>query len=131
MVRQRRQAQQPGCIARGPRHRRGRSGPDRRRSTVASEHSQERADLITRQFKQHQAWYEAQGIGRRDFLRLIAKGTAAATVFPALLATGAVSPKEVLAASQPDPAPRPGAPAAQSSNVIVIGTLGEAQTINP
>lgn len=96
-----------------------------------SDRSQERADLITRQFRKYQAWYEEQGIGRRDFLRLIAKGTAAATVFPALLATGAVSPQEAAAASQPDPLSQPGQLQAQSTNWIVVGTLGEAATINP
>lgn len=99
---------------------------------MSSEISRERADLIKRQFDKYQAWYGEQGIGRRDFLRLIAKGTAAATVFPALLATSAVTPTEVAEASQPDPAPAPalGRPASRGGSIL-IATLGEAQTINP
>jgi peptide/nickel transport system substrate-binding protein len=114
--------------------------------------SRERADLIVRQFHRYQSYFARQGVDRRQFLRMIALGGAAATVLPVLEACGAATPAEVkqataapAATSAPaQPAPT-AAPAAQPTSAaaaaqagapkrggrIIVGTLGEAQTINP
>ncbi|MBV9544171.1 MAG: ABC transporter substrate-binding protein [Chloroflexi bacterium] len=113
--------------------------------------SRERIDLIVRQFQRHQTYFERRGVDRRQFLRMIAMGGAAATVLPILEACGAASPAEVrqaqATATLPPAAPTPtagsaaagptagtaaatGGPAKQGGR-IVIGTLGEAQSINP
>jgi peptide/nickel transport system substrate-binding protein len=114
--------------------------------------SHERADLIVRQFHRYQAYFARQGVDRRQFLRMIALGGAAATVLPILEACGAATPAEVkqatavpAATSAPAAQPAPTtAPAAQPTSAaaaqagapkrggrIIVGTLGEAQTINP
>src|SRR5216683_1921460 len=108
--------------------------------------SPERADLIVSQFHRYEAYFARQGVGRRQFLRLIAMGSAAATVMPILQACGAATPAEVAqATAKPAAAPTgqsasaaatPAATAAAAGapkrgGRIIIGTLGEAQTINP
>jgi len=106
--------------------------------------SRERADLIVRQFHRYQAYFARQGVDRRQFLRMIAMGGAAATVLPILQACGAATPAEVAQATarpaatapvaQPTTATSNGAAqggAAKRGGRIVIGTLGEAQSINP
>ena len=115
--------------------------------------SRARAELIVRQFHRYQAYFERQGVDRRQFLRMIALGGAAATVLPVLEACGVASPAEVRQATQvpaaaPTAAPT-SAPAAAAAPTaapaaaptvagapkqggrIIIGTLGEAQSINP
>jgi peptide/nickel transport system substrate-binding protein len=106
--------------------------------------SSERADLIVRQFHRYEAYFARQGVGRRQFLRLIAIGGAAAAVLPVLQACGAATPTEIAqatttpgsrvqptgVAAQPTSAPAP-AGGAKRGGRIVIGTLGEAQTLNP
>ncbi|MDI3339440.1 MAG: ABC transporter substrate-binding protein [Sphaerobacter sp.] len=111
--------------------------------------SQERAETIIRQFHRLEAYFAERGIGRRQFLRLIAAGSAASTVLPVLVACGAASDKDVADATAPagggTATSRPGSPttggtqpgtlgtggAPKSGGTIIIGTLGEAQTINP
>src|SRR5262249_21863733 len=113
--------------------------------------SRERAELIVRQFHRYQTYFARQGVDRRQFLRMIALGGAAATVLPVLQACGVASPAEVRQATAQPPAPSaPAAQAAPTAGVaaqptaaaaqagapkrggrIVVGTLGEAQTINP
>jgi peptide/nickel transport system substrate-binding protein len=76
-------------------------------------------------------------IDRRQFLRLIALGGAAASVMPFVEACGVATPSQVAQAtaipatraSQPTAAVAAGAP--KRGGRIIIGTLGEAQTINP
>jgi peptide/nickel transport system substrate-binding protein len=107
--------------------------------------SRQRADLIVSQFHRYEAYFARQGVDRRQFLRLIALGGAAATVMPILQACGATTPAEVAqATAKPAAAPanQPTSPAATAAPAaaagtpkrggrIIIGTLGEAQTINP
>ncbi|MBV9326784.1 MAG: ABC transporter substrate-binding protein [Chloroflexi bacterium] len=114
--------------------------------------SRERADLIVRQFHRYEQYFARQGVGRRQFLRMIALGSAAATVLPVLEACGLTTPAEVRqATAQPvatsAPVAQPAATAApaaqptaaagtqagapQRGGRIIIGTLGEAQSINP
>jgi peptide/nickel transport system substrate-binding protein len=111
--------------------------------------SPERADLIVRQFHRYEAYFARFGVDRRHFLRMIAMGSAAAVVLPVLEACGATTPAETAQATakpaaQPTAAAQPTtAPAAQptqaasttstakSGGRIIIGTLGEAQSINP
>lgn len=123
--------------------------------------SRERADLIVRQFHRYEAYFARRGVERRQFLRLIAMGSAASVVLPILQACGVATPAEVSqatakpAAQPTSPAAQPTAtqatkPAAQPTSAaatpaaaatkaggpkrggrILIGTLGEAQSINP
>lgn len=109
--------------------------------------SRERADLIVRQFHRYESFFARQGVDRRQFLRLIAMGSAAGVVLPVLQACGVTTPADVAKATAVPPAPRPTSPAAQPATApastaaaagggkrggrIVIGTLGEAQTLNP
>jgi ABC-type transport system substrate-binding protein len=111
--------------------------------------SRERAETIVRQFRRYEAYLAERGIDRRQFLRMIAAGSAAATVIPVLVACGEVSQQEATEVTAPTPTPVPAeTPAAgaqptpvpgvtptpavgpQRGGTIVIGTLGEAQTIN-
>lgn len=131
----------------------------------------ERQDLIVRQFRKYEAYFAERGVSRRQLLRMIATGSAAATVLPILVACGEAGEEEVDEATQPagGTTPEPsggqtpaaeatapaegtsaaGSPAAESpasgtataggqaagegqqGGTILIGTLGEAQTINP
>jgi peptide/nickel transport system substrate-binding protein len=109
--------------------------------------SRERAELIVRQFHRYERYFARMGIDRRHFLRMIATGGAAAVVLPILQACGAATPREIAQATAPAtavPATKPtSAPAAAPTSAptaagagkrggrIIIGTLGEAQTINP
>lgn len=119
--------------------------------------SRERADLIVRQFHRYEAYFAQRGVDRRQFLRLIAMGSAATLVLPILEACGVATPAEVAQATakpatqptaQPTvaataPAAKPttaaATPAAAATTAggakrggrILIGTLGEAQSINP
>ena len=123
--------------------------------------SRERADLIVRQFHRYEAYFAGHGVDRRQFLRMIALGSAAAVVLPVLEACGAATPAEITQATakpavaptqaaSPTQAAAPGqatsptqaiaptqaAAAAQAGapkrgGRIIIGTLGEAQSINP
>lgn len=100
----------------------------------------ERVQTIVRQFRRYEEYFAERGIDRRQFLRLIAAGSAAATVLPVLVACGQVTQREVQEAQTPVPEATTATPAAattptpagpQRGGTIVIGTLGEAQTINP
>lgn len=96
----------------------------------------ERADLIVRQFRRYEAVYAEQGVDRRSFLRLIAGGAAARTVLPVLVAAGAVTARDAEAARAAvrgarAVAARPAAQEPARGGTILIGTLGEAQSINP
>jgi peptide/nickel transport system substrate-binding protein len=113
--------------------------------------SHQRADLIVRQFHRYAAYFAQRGVDRRQFLRLIAAGSAASLVLPVLEACGAATPGEVAQATVKPAAQPTGAvstpvaaqptgqvttPAAAASGPkrggrILIGTLGEAQSINP
>jgi len=112
--------------------------------------SPERAQTIVRQFRRYEEYFAERGIDRRQFLRMIAAGSAAATVIPVLVACGQVTEQEATEATTPTPSPAPAqtpvagtqpTPAPQPTptapagpprgGTIVIGTLGEAQTINP
>jgi peptide/nickel transport system substrate-binding protein len=112
--------------------------------------SRERADLIVRQFQRYEAYFARHGVDRRQFLRMIAMGSAAAVVLPVLEACSTATPSEIAQATA-RPAAQPtaaatqaaAAPAAQPTAAttqagaakrggrIIIGTLGEAQSINP
>ncbi len=120
---------------------------------------QERQELIIRQFRKFEAYFAERGVSRRQLLRMIASGSAAATVLPILVACGEASDDEVDEATQPPggetpaaggetPAtggtaaaesPATGSPSTggqpsgegQQGGTILIGTLGEAQSINP
>jgi len=113
---------------------------------VARRISQERAETIVRQFYRLEEYFGRQGVSRRQLLRMIAKGSAAATVLPVLVACGAASDKDVAEATAPaggsttatsvPGSPTTGGTQPPSGNgkrggTIIIGTLGEAQTINP
>jgi peptide/nickel transport system substrate-binding protein len=100
----------------------------------------ERADLIVRQFHRYAAYFAQRGVDRRQFLRSIAMGSAATLVLPILEATGVVTPADVAQAAatraaQPTSAAAVAAVAAEDApkrgGRILIGTLGEAQSINP
>jgi peptide/nickel transport system substrate-binding protein len=106
--------------------------------------SHERAELIVRQFHRYEAYFARRGVDRRQFLRLIAMGSAAAIVLPILQACGVTTPAEVaqatatpaaggISAAQPtSTAATPvAAGAPKHGGRIIIGTLGEAQSINP
>src|SRR5579884_1199905 len=97
--------------------------------------SQERANTIVRQFHRHEERLAGQGVSRRQLLRLIAAGSAAATVLPVLVDAGAVSAQDVTAARAALAANAVAAQAAagtpKQGGTIIIGTLGEAQSINP
>lgn len=87
-----------------------------------------RIDRISTQFHRYLEHYQELGVDRRGFLRLIAQGTAASTVFAALLRSGDVSASEIADARvfslKQDASPQVG-------GSITIATLGDAQTINP
>jgi hypothetical protein len=111
--------------------------------------SRERADGIVRQFHRYEAYFGRLGVDRRQFLRMIAMGSAAAVVLPVLEACGAATPAEVaqatakpaatsqpaVAASRPTAVPTQAAAAAAQAGApirggrIIIGTLGEAASI--
>jgi peptide/nickel transport system substrate-binding protein len=108
----------------------------------------EREAVIVRQFRKYLAYFEEQGVSRRQFLRMIAAGTAASTVLPILVACGEADEDEVDDAMAPEPADTDddedveepedddtdddvAAPDDTGGGTILIGTLGEAQTINP
>jgi peptide/nickel transport system substrate-binding protein len=131
----------------------------------------EREALIVRQFRKYQAYFAEQGVSRRQFLRMIAAGSAATTVLPILVACGEATDDEVDDAigaedpddtdlddtvdddeaepdddevDEPDEADDADEPDdvddvedddapddATAGGTILIGTLGEAQTINP
>jgi peptide/nickel transport system substrate-binding protein len=107
--------------------------------------SRERADLIVRQFNRYKVYFARHGVGRRQFLRMIALGSAAGVVLPVLQACGTATPAEVAQATARPAAPpagQPTSPAATPATAAaagapkrggraIIGTLGEAQTINP
>src|SRR5690606_5408634 len=114
--------------------------------TVARRISQERAETIVRQFYRLEEYFGRQGVSRRQLLRLIAQGSAAATVLPVLVACGAASDNDVAEATAPAGGSTtatsvPGSPttggtqppsgSGSRGGTIIIGTLGEAQTINP
>ncbi len=90
--------------------------------------SQERAERIVRQFHRYEEDFAQRGIDRRRLLRMIAAGSAAATVLPVLVAAGAVTHRDVAAATARQNPPG-GTPT--RGGTIIIGTLGEANTINP
>jgi peptide/nickel transport system substrate-binding protein len=91
----------------------------------------------------YQEYFERQGIGRRQFLRMIAAVPAATTLLPVLTACGVGTPDESARAKAPGAAATPAGPATpaaaptaaagapQRGGTIIIATLGEAQTINP
>ena len=106
--------------------------------------SRERADLIVRQFHRYEAYFARHGVDRRHFLRIIAMGGAAAVVLPVLQACGTATPAEVAQATAKPAAPSAGQPTSAAATPAtaaaaapkrggraIIGTLGEAQTINP
>lgn len=98
--------------------------------------SAERVERIVHQFHRYQSYFGKRGVDRRQFLQLIAKGSAAATVFPALQ-TGGVLGVEEVAAARVDAGPQSrtfmvqdgGEPV--TGGTILIATLGEASSINP
>ena len=110
---------------------------------------QERQELIVRQFRKFEAYFAEQGVSRRQLLRMIATGGAAATVLPILVACGEAGEDEVDEATQPSGGTTPPAggetPAAgetpatgeqpsgeaKQGGTVLLGTLGEAQSINP
>lgn len=100
--------------------------------------SRERADTIVRQFHKYADDYEAKGVSRRQFLKLIAAGSAATTVLPVLVGAGAVSAADAAqaraaagGASLARTLAQQSASTPKKGGTIIIGTLGEAQSINP
>lgn len=137
---------------------------------VIPQNEQERQELIVNQFRKYAAYFEQHGVSRRQLLRMIAAGSAAATVMPILIACGeageedepegetngagqptgeaasANQTEEAEVSESPDVATAPpitpeggteepsdgqGGGEGQQGGTILIGTLGEAQTINP
>lgn len=118
------------------------------------ESHQEREALVVNQFRKYQAYFAERGVSRRQFLRMIAAGSAATTVLPILVACGEATDDEVDEATgdeEPDADDDDEDDAAGTDDsddeeaaeddaeadaegdggTILIGTLGEAQTINP
>lgn len=108
--------------------------------------TEQRAQTIVRQFHRYEAYFAERGVDRRRFLRMIAAGSAAATVLPVLVACGAASDDEVAdatATTATGGGATPGATGTQATGTqgadgtptrggtILIGSLSEAQTINP
>jgi peptide/nickel transport system substrate-binding protein len=108
----------------------------------------EREEVIVRQFRKYAAYFEERGISRRQLIRMIAAGTAAATVIPILVACGEADEDDIADVPAPDDddddavTPDPDDDEDDDDDVadpdddevggtILIGTLGEAQTINP
>lgn len=90
--------------------------------------SQERAERIVRQFHRYEESFAQRGIDRRRLLQMIAAGSAAGTVLPVLVGAGVVTGPDVAAATARQNPPG-GTPT--RGGTIIIGTLGEANTINP